>query len=370
MSEPTDTETTATGETNDASDRAAFLAEMRGEGEGKAKPAKAPKSKEIVEGEPDADQVDDEETAAGTEDDEDVADKDDQEEDAAEVEETEDAAPDADKDKRLAAVQKAERRSKEQLARERQAMHHEMDARVAKLEADWKPRIEAAQRFEQLRGRVKYNTVAVLRELGLTPADFERVAQEVYAHSEAAGVKPEHKAHAERAARERELSDDLAATKKRQDKLEAELAERDQREANARAAERHFTALTKAVSDQTPLAKHFLAKTPEKTRSKFAQITLDMLDEGVDPTPAAVLKRFEKQQRAELEEIGVDPTAFIKNGRPANGKPVIDAKKKPVNGAAAKKPAELEKPLTDEEEREVILRELRERREAEDSALS
>ena len=374
--EPAGTES-LTPEAGNAADRAAFLAEMRGPAEEKpanveAKPAAEDTDPEPAEEETDAAESTDEAAAEST--DEAAADED--SEDAKP--ETDNAEPEAEPadgetNKRLAAVQKAERRAKEQLATERTKLHAELDARHADIEKQWAPRVEAAKKFESLKERVRYNTVAVLRELGLTEDDFERAGQEIYAHSKAAGVKPEHRAHSERAARERELSDELKATKKRQDDLEKQLADRDTRATAAASAERYLTSLEKAVGDRTPLAKHFLDKNPIKYRLKLAALTDQLWEEtGARPEPLAVLKRFEKVQREELEELGVDPTAFIKS--PAkktiavNGKPVIVETKKPANGKAvaapAKKPAESAKELTDEEERELILQEIREQREA------
>lgn len=371
MADSQETAQDQTAETSDADDRAAFLAEMRGDGADGAAEKDEPKGESGDGAESDDDASDEVEETAADEDDDQDSDEDETEESGDEDDETEDDAPDADKDKRLAAVQKAERRSKEQLARERKEMHAEIDARVAKLESDWKPRIEAAQKFESLRARAKYDPVGVLTELGLTEDDFELAGQTIYAHSKAAGLKPETRAAAQKAARERELADELVATKKRQDALEKQLADRDQAAAAERAARVYLGQLEKAVSDKTPLAKHFLAKNREKYQMKLAALTEQMWAEtGTKPEPVAVLKRFERVQREELEEIGVDPTAFIKAApgkrtTTVNGKTVtVETKKNGANGKSAAKPKEPEEPLSDAEEREAFLAEMRAQREA------
>lgn len=353
-------------EAADAADRDAFLSDMRG-----SDPA-PDDEKPTPPADADADEDDAESADADADADAGDSDAEDAEDDEGEDsdEETEDAEPDADKDRRLAAVQKAERRSRERIAQETSAAHAQLDTRLAQIEKEWKPRIEAAERFEQLRGRVKYDLVGVLTELGMTEDDFEAGGQTLYAHSKAAGVKPEHKAAAQRAARERALADELAATKKRQDDLEKSLRDRDQAEIDARAARQYLASIETAAADKlktgdarAPLAEHFLAKSPEKTRARLAQIAETLWDEtGARPEPAAVLKRFEKQQRADLEEYGIDPTAFLKSA--PSKKPIVETKKgsaaAPKNTNDSAKPGGKAEPTTDEDERAAILRELAE----------
>lgn len=341
------------GAATDASERASFLADLAksvDDAPTEAKPAEVETTP--TEAEAGADEADSDDSPAA---------------DAEPVSEPDAvAARDPGTAKRLEAVQKAERRAKEQLAKERTAAHADIDARVAKLDAEWGPRIRSAEAFESLRPRVRYNTVAVLRELGLTDDDFESAAQQLYAHSKAAGIKPEHRAAAERASREREHSDELAATQKRLKDLEGSIAQRDEQAKQSAAAERYLSSIEKAVVAATPLAKHFLVKTPDKTRGQLAEIALALLDEtGAQPSPGDVVARYETVRRAELEELGVDVGSILKAAPVKPGavevKPKVAGKLAVVVKPVAKPAA----PKTDAEDRAEFLEELRKSRAAE-----
>lgn len=333
MAATEDSATAQTTEQADAAERSAILAELD-------KPAE-PEVAEKVPAEPADEKVDPEtETPA----DEEVAVEDD--------DETADEPADADTAKRLESVQRAVRREKERSTKERADFE-------SRLEAEWGPKIKAAEKFGSLAARARYNTVAVLRELGITEDDFERVAQEIYAHSKAAGIKPEHRAHAERAAREREQADELATLRKRLDERDAAEQTREQQVQAIAAAQRYVETIEKAASAKSPLARHFLSKKPEATRRRLGELALQLLEETGDrPSPSAVLARYETARRAELEELEVDVDAILKT-QPAtpvkpNGKPATNGK------AAAPAKATAATPKTDAEEREEILRELRE----------
>jgi hypothetical protein len=380
-------ETKSNGISDDAADRAAFLAEMR-KPAAKEKPAEVEETEEVEtdagDGADEEEAVDEasEETDAEageveasdesgdvSEDEEEAVDEASEETDAESDESDEaksDEKADADTKRRLDTVQKAERRSKEQLDREKKAAHAEIAATVAKLEAEWKPKIEGAEKFERMKSRVRSHTVDVLRELGATEDDFEHMAQQVFAHSKAASVKPEHRAAAARAALEREQALSLEATNKKIADLETMISQRDKADADRAAADRYFSQVKKALDPKkSPLAARNYAKNAERTRDKMSAIAIDLIKEnGTAPSPAEVIAAYEKIRRAELEEDGVDVDALLKLA-PAKKKAaieVVDTKGKANPKPNGKPNGKRTEPLTDEEEREQILRELREQR--------
>jgi DNA-binding SARP family transcriptional activator len=87
--------------------------------------------------------------------------------------------------------------------------------------------------------------------------------------------------------------------------------------------------VTKAAGagEVSPLAKHFLAKSPEKTNLRLRQIAVELLNETGDrPDADDVLARYEQVRRAELEELGIDPASLSKTD---TKKPDPQADKKP-----------------------------------------
>jgi hypothetical protein len=237
-------------------------------------------------------------------------DDDDEEEREDEDEEEVDPAKEPDLAKRLDKVRRAERRSKETIARERSTFEKERDEFIAQ----WKPRVEAAAKFEKLAGRVRYNLVEVLAELGVNVEDDgEELARELYAHSKKGGADPNNKAAVARSRRERELMDEVRELKKRvedREQTEKQTAAQRQQEEQTKA---YISRVAKAASDAQPLVKKLLTTDTARAHSIIASAAVALLDElGEEPSRTRVLARAEKMWRRELKKIGVDPDAIAK----------------------------------------------------------
>jgi hypothetical protein len=269
------------------------------------------------------------------------------------------AAVDADDDpevaRRIAKVQKAEKRAKEGLRdREleldrREAAHHE---RTEKFNAE-------AAKFSSLAKRVKSDPASVLLELGMTEDDFEHASKVLYLRSKAGAADPKNKAAAEHAIREREAADRLENLETKIEKREREDAERTSQAANERAATKYLDGVAKAVDDSAPLAQRLLAKNPDKARAMFAQITHAYIVENDEaPEASDVLAIFEEQRRAELEELGVDVTAYKttpkKNNQTAEEKRPAKTLGTDLSTHTAARPAT----LSDKEHRRETVRKL------------
>ncbi len=137
-----------------AATRAATLAALN-EMDAAADADKAPADEPAEKVEPDAEAEDAAEPDAADPGDE--ADESDEDEDADEGEEkAEDKEAKADPDlaKRLEQVKKAERRSRDALAAEREAFAQEKTNAIAQLQREWGPKIERAERIAGLEKRV------------------------------------------------------------------------------------------------------------------------------------------------------------------------------------------------------------------------
>lgn len=232
--------------------------------------------------------------------------------DDADLEPTKPAAQakaDPDLAKRLDVVQKAQKRAKEELARERAELERERE----RWKAEWNPRIQQAEQFLQLAGRAKYDPVGVLLALGLTEDDLEPAARQVYAHSKAAAADPRYKESATRVMRERQVADELAQTRKELTEMRQQLQAREQAQAAEREAQRYMESVVKVAGEETPLVRTMLAKNAERTRERLAQTAMRLIEEsGETPDPEDVVKALEQARRAELEELGIDLDTAIK----------------------------------------------------------
>jgi hypothetical protein len=385
----TTTNGVSTDAASDASDRAAFLAEMAGKGEPAKdadKPAREPKGDEGADDDLDQDEDADETSADADDDDADLDDAEEGDEDedddkADDEDKAADEPKDADTVKRRAAIQKAERRAKEQIARDAAKANAELDARVQKIEAEWGPRIAKAEKFEQLADLAKnpYQVADVLRELGLSEDDFEAASQTIFAHSKKFASDPKGRETVAKLKSERELREEVAQLKKAQAERDAAEAKRD---AEARATQRGMALIESTLTlklEKTPLAAKFIAQNPDRARREIAAIAGRLMDEtGEFPTPKSVRIQLEKDRRQVLRDLGIDPKSAIQaaaKDEKKGDKVDVEAKDK-----AAKKPAkpngktsdttngkdEKSAELSYEEEREEFLRWQREQRSSDD----
>jgi len=250
----------------------------------------------------------------------------------------EDAEPEAKADPdlaaRLAKVQTAERRAREQLARERQTAIDEVARERAAAKAD----IDAAKEFAKLRESSRYDLAPLLQVLGIGEGDYMLHARALAAMAPENKADPKNRDMVERLARERRMADDLAATKKRLDDFEAQKKAEVQRAENERNTQAYLDAVV-AVKVDAPLARAALKADPDATRRELAGVALEMLEAtGEPPEHAAVLTEYERRETKRLKRLGIDPATIAKkpaaktdDKAPANGK-------KPA-AAAAKKPA-------------------------------
>lgn len=269
------------------------------------------------------------------------------------------AAPvDADPDtsKRLATVKAQERRLREQIAKERSDARAALDAERKQFEQDIAPKLKAAQDFEALAKRAKYDPAAVLEQLGLTDDDFELAARHLYARSKAGQADPKNKAAAEQATREREAHDRIAAHEKKLADLEAKLTAKEQaQQFESQRGQYLDNAIKSVANDNAPLLSKLAAKAPAKARAELWQTAERLFDTtGEFPDHEDVITVWETQRRAELEDLGIDVATSAKPAAPA---PAARPGKSLGNSHGAA-PANTNAPKSPREMRDEVLREM------------
>lgn len=256
---------------------------------------------------------------------------------------------DPDTAKRIAAAQKQEEHARKQLARDR--------AELDKQRAEIAEQAAALAKYEAAKRRAKYDPAAVLAELGLTDDDMEPAARALYARTKAAAADPKVRAAADAAAREREYADKLSATERRLAELEASLQDQTKQARQEQAVNAWLDSATKTVSDDAPLLKQALAKSPQKTRQSLFEVA-DLLarEIGEPPDVADVHAAWEARRRAELEEYGLDVSSILAK-KPAA--PIATAKPKTLGavGTSTTPPA-AQPALSPAEQRAALIREL------------
>ncbi len=347
MAEPGEAVAPTNGVSTLAAQRAATLAALEAN-EHVEKPA-APVVEKSAEVEPEAEDTDsdapvDEGPAPAVE-------EDDEDEEEAKAEPEKPAEkPDPDLTKRLAQVQKAERRARETIAKERADAKAELEQAKAHIEREWGPRVQAAQEFEALKKRAKYEPDAVLRSLGLDDAGLEAAARVIFSDTEAGKKNPQYREQALKLQREREQADKLAANEKQIAEMRAERAAEKQA---AELAHHKTLYLDDAIKTgaEAPLLKQLHAKSPAKARAQLWTASEQLFGEtGEMPTADEAVERFEKNRREYLEEMDIEvPKAAAKAE-------AVEAKKVAAKVAAKKEAA----PKTLKEQREETRRLLEE----------
>lgn len=288
--------------------------------------------------------LDDEDTDADVEETED--------EDADLDDEPEEEKPDADRDKRLETVKRTDKRLREQRDKDFAARDAEFAQRVAAVEKEWTPRIEAAEKFERLAQRASVDPVAVLKALGVGEDRYEYVGKLLYTLSKA---KDDPKARAEAAhfMKQSEVDAELADLKKWREERERTDKERSEQAEQDRNVEAFISKVTAAATDKTPLARAFIKSDLSEAKERIQVIAFRLAKEaGRLPSEKQVMVAFEKERRGLLRKMGIDPksiSATAANAAIEKKKPTVAATKKPAGKPAVNDNDDDSKPLSREE---------------------
>ncbi len=280
---------------------------------------------------------------------------------AAEVEATEaegltppaDAAkPDPELAKRLEAVQRAEKRAKEEIARAKA----ELEAERKKLDPDLAELKELRDLVKRARMR---DPDALLKLADAQAEDAEDLARGLFRMSPKARENPANRDEVARTVRERELAAKAEAALARADEAMKRLADYEANERNARESAAYFDATSKAVSDETPVLRSMLERNPTLARQRI-QMARDYFYQqtGEVPEPADLLRELEQVERNELVARGIDPDVALKSA-PSRPAPVANRPAgKTLSNDLTKSTSPRPDPKTPEEEKADLLKAL------------
>ena len=344
-----------------AADRAAFVAgEPDGETAEAEKPAKgkpadanesADDDNDLDEVDSDAEETSDDESDKDDDSDDEAAEEDDDKDldDEDEVNAKADAKIDPDVAKRLEQVRRTDRRLRDQRDRQFAQQKAQIDAALA----EWQPKIDRAVKFERLAARADIDPAGVLEALGVKPDRFEYISQLLYTIAKGKD-DPKSRDAAARLIRERERDEEISNLKKWREERESTDKQREQSAAQEREVERYLDTVVKAASDKTPLAKRYIAKSPDRARGDLVKIAHRIGEEtGATPSPKAVMIAFEKERRRFLRDHGIDPKSASASAANSNGSETKTAPKQDDKKTNAKTKAKVDttdddKPLTKE----------------------
>lgn len=209
--------------------------------------------------------------------------------------------------KRLEAINRQERRAKEGLAKERAELERQLQ--------EWAPRIKAAEAFESLRARVRYEPARVLEELGLSAEDFEPAARDLYSRSPKAAETPALREQAARTLREREAMDRVTAAEQRAAAVEQRL----QQMVYQQQAQAYMATVAESVSDESPVVKAMMTNDRQEAMGALTEMAQHLLQEyGETPDPADVVRELEKLEVARAKKRGF-ATPTTKTNTPVAG---------------------------------------------------
>lgn len=220
-------------------------------------------------------------------------------------------APDTEESKRLASIQANEKRAKDKIATERAAARAEVEAERKKL-ADDRAAFDAQRAeldaYKKALERAAVDPVGVMEALKM---DLEYSSKLAYAKAKGDPTQREAAAAAMRA---REIDDKTTATEKRLAELEQKLAAKDQQTEFESRRSAYLDHAVKAVGDDAPIAKALAAKNPAKLRAALWATAERLIEENDGDVPdfEDVVVTFERNWRAELEELGIDPATLAK----------------------------------------------------------
>lgn len=222
--------------------------------------------------------------------------------------------------KRLAQIKREETRARDALRAQADEAKAEITAKRAELEREYRPRIEAAEKYEQVAKTAKRDPAAVLMSLGLDNADLAAAAKQIFLMSQGDAADPRLRAQAAEALRAREQESKLDATARELAELKEEKKREREQAEHQRNAETYMGTVTNAVTDAYPLLTAQLKTAPERAHNALAALAVEIhQDSGEVPEPADLIAEYEKRRAADLAELGIDVSALKK-------KPVAEKK--------------------------------------------
>ncbi len=226
----------------------------------------------------------------------------------------------------IAKIANQEKRAKERIRELDRTTREEFERHRVAFLREWEPKVKVAQEHEALTQRAKSNPVGTALEFarttcGITGDDWEILGKTFFLQSPRAQQDPAKREQALRQLAQVESKSELQQVKEQHAALLRKLDERDQQEQNERMASRYLRQATQAITpERTPLTRRLFKSDPEELRARLHELSIQLAersDDGMAPSPARLVRVFEKRQRRELERLGVDPDSVTKQRRAA-----------------------------------------------------
>lgn len=211
-----------------------------------------------------------------------------------------------DDDPGMAALRKQEVHLRRQISEERNTWIAERDRESAAMKAQ---REEIAQHKARM-AAAKDDPIAYLQAAGFNEGDFDPLSRLIWAKSAEGAKDPRNMTAAVQTKAQREQSTALEKMQARLDEFEGAAKKREAETRAQSQLQSYLGEVSKAVSDETPIARAALAKSPDRAHQRMLQIADQLYaqsgpsDDLRDvPTPASVLKAYEAERRADYAEL-------------------------------------------------------------------
>jgi hypothetical protein len=214
----------------------------------------------------------------------------------------------------LDAIEKRDKRAREQLTRERAEAKAEIDrerAELAKLRAEANKPDPFAD-LKKLPPRDRY--LEALKLVDLDPDNeesMEVVARDVYPRSKSGKVDPKAKAYADQLAERSYRDDRVAQLEKRIEELTSGLSEKESRQQAEQFQQKYLDEAVKAIPTAASLVGRAHAKNPDRARTELLRVGQALETElGETPSHAEVVARYESLLKQDLLDRGFDESAI------------------------------------------------------------
>jgi hypothetical protein len=237
--------------------------------------------------------------------------------------------PDDKTKKALDAIDKQAKKFREEQAASKREMEQwvaDQRADIARRDASLKERESKLGEIEKLKAEARKNPIDHLRKFaGFESEDeWELVGRGAFPFTKAGKADPRAQEVAARAQKTTATDSELADLRTELKQVREELAAKE-KQAEARSfVENWKSEAAKAIpTDKPTLIARLHSKSPEKAKQALVAIGAELeRASGETPSHADVIAEFEKRERAELEDRGVDVEALLKPAPAAPAKPV------------------------------------------------
>lgn len=232
---------------------------------------------------------------------------------------------DAQTTRALEAIEKRDKRAREQLDKDRAAFKAEMEqsrAEIARIKAEASGKTPSLEELKKLPAAKR--AIEAMKLAGLDPDDeeaMEVIARDTYARSKSGKADPKNRVYADQLAERNGLEAQLAELRRMVEETRSSLTERDQRAQLEQFQGRYLDEAVKAIPAEPTFIGQAVKANPERARQHLLSIGQELERElGETPTHAEVIAEYEKRSRQDLRDRGLNDaqiTALLTPAKPA-----------------------------------------------------